>query len=194
MQKKDKWKILFFVLLGFVILTLAALLILVNLPAKNSKEIKELSSDEIAGFNIQTNKEDLNVLINRYLNEEGFKGSINYDVLLKEQVELYGTLPAFGNDVELKLTFQPKALKNGDLLLEQKSISVGQMKLPVSYVLNIVNNRFKTPDWVVIQPNDKLIYVSLQNMELKSGLQVKAKKFDLKRDDISFRLIVPPEK
>ncbi|MBM7692539.1 uncharacterized protein YpmS [Peribacillus deserti] len=194
MQKKDKWKILFFLLLSFVILTLASLLILVNLPVKDNKDIKNINRDEIAGFNIQTNKEDLNVLINRYLNQEGFKGSINYDVLLKDDVELYGTLPAFGNDLELKLTFEPKALKNGDLLLKQKSISVGQMKLPVSYVLNIVNNRFKTPEWVIIQPNDKLIYVSLQNMELDSGLQVKAKKFDLKHDDISFRLMVPPEK
>ena len=45
-----------------------------------------------------------------------------------------------------------------------------------------------TPNY---KPNQKQIYVSLQNMKLKSDIKVKAKKFDLENDDISFILSVP---
>ncbi|MDQ7864241.1 DUF2140 family protein [Peribacillus frigoritolerans] len=62
----------------------------------------------------------------------------------------------------------------------------GKMNLPVSYVMNLINERYNMPEWVSISPNDESIYVSLQDMELKSDIRVKAKEFDLKNDDISF--------
>ncbi|WP_026694914.1 YpmS family protein [Peribacillus kribbensis] len=193
MKIKNKWKILFFSLLGLNILIVLILMILIYKPNGNERYIQKPSAGDDAGFTIHTNKKDLNVLINRYLDQEGLRGGISYDVELKQDVELYGTVPVFGRDLELKMTFKPKALKNGDLLLQQKSVSVGSMKLPVAYVLSMVSSYYKTPEWVVIQPDEKLIYVSLQNMDLKSNIEVKAKKFDLKNDDIIFRLTIPPD-
>ncbi|WP_409288787.1 YpmS family protein [Peribacillus sp. SCS-37] len=193
MNTEKKWKVLFFALLGFNVIVLLALVILANLPAKGLKGPDNDPKKENVGFDIHTNKKDLNILINRYLQEE-LSGGIDYEVLLKDDVELYGIMPAFGKNLEIKLDFEPKALKNGDLLLQQKSISVGKMKLPVSYVLNVINFRYKTPDWVIIQPQDESIYVSLQNMKLKSGFKVRAQKFDLKEDKISFRLSFPEDK
>ncbi|WP_409298231.1 YpmS family protein [Peribacillus sp. SCS-26] len=193
MSTVKKWKVLFFALLGFNVIVLLALIILANLPAKSIKGLDRYPEKENVGFDIHTNKEDLNILINKYLQKE-LSGGIDYEVLLKDDVELYGEMPAFGKNLEIKLAFEPKALKNGDLLLKQKSISVGKMKLPVSYVLNVINFRYKTPDWVIIQPQDETIYVSLQNMKLKSGFKVRAQRFDLKEDKISFRLSFPEDK
>jgi uncharacterized protein YpmS len=38
-----------------------------------------------------------------------------------------------------------------------------------------------------------MIYISLQNMELKSNMKMKAKSFNLEDDNIEFLLLVPVE-
>lgn len=186
-----KWKTLFITLLALNILVIFSVLILINLPAKDKDMKPPVSQEEDIQFQIHTNREDLTRLINQYLDKEGMTGLMHYEVYLKDEVELYGTMPFFNREVEMKLTFEPIAQKNGDLILKQKSIAVGQMNLPVSYVMSLINERYKMPDWVTISPNDESIYVSLQDMELKSDVRVKANEFDLKNDDISFLLTVP---
>lgn len=193
-MKNNKWKFLFFALLAVNLLAFSIVFFLAVTPAEDDKIKPGTSREEDIQFEVNTNKKDLNKLINQYIEKEGFSGPIHYEVYLTDDVELYGTLPVFGEDVQLKVAFEPTALKNGDLVLRQKSISVGQMSLPVSFVLNFVKERYKTPDWVSIRPNDELIYVSLKNMKLKSDVRVKANKFDLKNDNISFMLMVPAQK
>ncbi|MDQ0155103.1 YpmS family protein [Robertmurraya andreesenii] len=187
-----KWKLLFFLLLGINILVIFLMVILINLPIEDEAVPK---SNEKAGrdvqFKIQTNKQDLNQIINHYIEEEGFKSPIDYKVMLQDEVELLGTMKVFTQDIEMKLTFEPEALPNGDLILRQKSISVGQLPLPVSFVLKFIRDQYDFPKWVTIQPNDELIYVSLQEMKLKSDIKVRVNKFDLKNDDIQFTLLVP---
>ncbi|MGE7603778.1 YpmS family protein [Peribacillus sp. NPDC097675] len=186
-----KWKTLFITLLAVNILVIFTILILINLPAKDKEMKPVVSQEEDIQFQIHTNREDLTRLINQYLDKEGLTGLMHYEVYLNDEVELYGKMPFFNREVEMKLTFEPIAQKNGDLILKQKSISIGQMNLPVSYVMNIINERYKMPEWVTINPKKENIYVSLQDMELKSDVRVKANEFDLKNDDISFLLTVP---
>ena len=186
-----KWKTLFITLLAINIVVIFTVLILINLPAKDKEMKPAVSQEEDIQFQVHTNREDLTRLINQYLDKEGLTGLMHYEVYLKDEVELYGKMPFFNREVEMKLTFEPIAQKNGDLILKQKSISIGQMNLPVSYVMNLINERYKMPDWVTINPNEENIYVSLQDMKLKSDVRVKANEFDLKNDDISFLLTVP---
>ncbi|MGE7660769.1 YpmS family protein [Peribacillus sp. NPDC097197] len=188
---KVKWKTLFITLLAVNILVILSILVLINLPAKDSDMKPVVTKEEDIQFQIHTNREDLTRLINQYLDKEGLTGLIHYEVYLRDEVELYGKMPFFNREVEMKLTFEPIAQKNGDLVLKQKSIAIGQMNLPVSYVMNLINERYKMPDWVTINPDEENIYVSLQDMKLKSDVRVKANEFDLKNDDISFLLTVP---
>ena len=189
---KQKWKTLFLLLAALNVLTAAAIIILINLPSADGPvPTRESLQEGDVRFQVHTNRDDINKLITQYLKKEGLTGPIEYEVFLTDVVELYGTLPVFGREVELKLTFEPIAQKNGDIVLKQKTISVGQMNLPVSYVMSFINKQYKTPEWVTIQPNEKQIYVSLRDMKLKSDIRIKANKFDLKNDDISFTLTVP---
>lgn len=149
------------------------------------------SGEKQVSFLVRTNKADLTRVINHYLVSEGFTGPIDYKVIVKDEVELYGTFPVFGQELEMMLTFEPQALENGDLVLNQKSISLGSLNLPVSNVMKIIQSNYSLPDWVRFQPNEKKVYVSLQEMELKSDIKVRATSFDLKRDDISFTLLIP---
>ncbi|MGX1264048.1 uncharacterized protein YpmS [Rossellomorea marisflavi] len=192
---KSKWKVGFFALAGLMLAVIIVLLIMVSAPIKDDPVPKgNPDENNDVGFNIQTDKEDLNLIIEHYIEEEGMDGPVDYGVQLKDDVELIGSVPVFTSNLDFKLTFEPEALENGDILLKQKSISLGKLKLPVSYVLKIVRDSYNFPEWVKIRPNDEEIYVALQDMELKSNIKVRANEFNLKDDRISFRLLVPVDR
>lgn len=192
---KNRWKIGFFILLGIIVAAILFLWILAVSPAEESKmepAKKSGDSDDVA-FQVSTNKRDLNRVINHYIEEEGKNSKIDYQVLLTDEVELYGTLPLFSQELELRLTFEPQALKNGDLILNQREISVGKLRLPVSTVLNFVSDSYDLPEAVSIQPDEERVYVSMQRLKLKSDIKVRVNEFDLKKDNIKFTLLVPAD-
>ncbi|GIN70132.1 hypothetical protein J14TS2_06070 [Bacillus sp. J14TS2] len=194
MKKKNIWKVLFFALLAINILFFFVIGIFLFL-AGEEQPIPESQADskQMSEFLIQTNKDDLNELINYYIEKENLNGPIDYSVVLSDVVELNGELNVFTSTLQLKMTFEAKALENGDLLLEQKSLSLGGIRLPVSEVLKIIRSAYKLPEWVIIQPNDKQIYVSLQSMRLNNDIQVRAEKFDLTENEIVMKMLVPVE-
>jgi uncharacterized protein YpmS len=186
------WKKAFFILLIINVGILLFLLVSISIPIKD-KKIK-LEENELQGyvpFLIHTQKDNLNEVINHYIEKEAAGGPIDYQVVLRDEVELYGTIPIFTDEIQMKLTFEPEALNNGDLILKQKSMAIGQMQLPVTYVLKFIADRYRLPKGVSIQPNDKLVYISMQKLKLKSDFKVRVKEFDLNSDDISFQLYVP---
>jgi uncharacterized protein YpmS len=189
---KNKWKKGFLLLLGIdlLIVVILSLLILIPGTSKDNNKPKPLKGDSVS-FHVKSNKNDLNMLINHYLKEEAADSPIDYRVILGDEVELYGTLPFFSQKINMKVTFEPEALSNGDLVLRQKSISIGSLHLPVSYVMKFISENYKIPRGVDIRPNDKLVYVNMQQLKLKSDIRIKVNKFDLKKDDIAFTLIVP---
>ncbi|MFT9596567.1 YpmS family protein [Mesobacillus sp.] len=192
---KNKWKIGFFILLGVIAAAILLIWFLIASPVEETKlepGTNGSGTDDVA-FNVSTNKRDLNRVINHYLEEEVKNSQIDYQVLLTDEVELYGTLPLFSQELELKLTFEPQALKNGDLILNQRSISVGKLNLPVSTVLKFVRDSYDLPDAVNIQPKEERVYVSMQRLKLKSDIKVRVNEFDLKKDNIKFTLLVPAD-
>lgn len=193
-MKKYHWKRLFFLLLGMNIAVLLFLVIYLAIMLKSPSEDMKIPNQHLVQddvfFQVKTNKRDLNRVIDHYLEEE-FSAAFDYDVLLTDEVELSGMLPVFSSTVDLKLTFEPHALENGDLELQQKNISIGRLNLPVPLVLKFVQDSYSLPDWVMIQPNEEKVYVSLQHMKLKSNLKVRVDEFNLKNDQIIFSLQLP---
>ncbi|MDM5331353.1 YpmS family protein [Neobacillus sp. CF12] len=191
---KNKWKTGFFLLVGFNVLIGIILLSLILVPADKNEKIQQTVPDnKNVSFQVKSNKADLNVLINQYIKKEAADSPIEYSIQLQDEVELYGTLQFFSQEVDLKLTFVPEALDNGDLVLKQRSISVGSLPLPVSYVLKFIKENYKLPNGVDIQPNDKMIHVHMQQLKLKSDVKIKVNRFDLVKDDIAFTILVPVE-
>jgi uncharacterized protein YpmS len=191
---KNKWKTGFFLILGLNLIMVIILLSLILVPADEKEKIKQNIPDEKSvSFQVKSNKADLNVLINQYIKKEAADSPIDYSIQLQDEVELYGTLKFFSQEVDLKLTFVPEALDNGDLVLKQRSISVGSLPLPVSYVLKFIKDNYKLPKGVDILPNDKMIHVHMEQLKVKSDVKIKANKFDLVKDDIAFTIVVPVE-
>lgn len=188
----ENWKKAFFILLFINLGILLFLLISISIPIKEKRiQQGESALQGYVPFLIHTKKDNLNSVINHYIEKEAAGGPIDYNVVLRDEVELYGTLPIFTEEIQMKLTFEPEALDNGDLILKQKSMAIGQMQLPVTYVLKFIADRYRLPKGVTIQPKDKLVYISMQKLRLKSDFKVRVNEFDLNNDDISFQLYVP---
>ncbi|MBM7647901.1 uncharacterized protein YpmS [Bacillus ectoiniformans] len=188
---KRFWKLSFFILLAVNAAIILFLVIGLLSPIEDDPVPKATPVEDAVEFHVQSNKEDLNRVIKTYIEKEKAGSPVDYNVYLRDKVELYGEVPVFSERLEYKLTFIPKALKNGNVVLEQDDMTIGKIKLPVSYVLKAARDSYNFPEWVKIMPNDKMIYVSLDKMELKSDLKVKADRMDLEKDDIQFTLMVP---
>lgn len=190
---KNLWKSLFFILLSVNIIIVAWLYYYLTAIEETKPIENKNSSTDTVPFVIQTNKADLNRIIHQYLKEES-NGVIDYRITLDKYVNLYGTLPVFNQTIDMKVAFEPQALENGDLILKEKEISIGKLKLPPATVLKFVKDRYQFPDWVTIQPDKERVYLDLQKLKLKSDLQVMVNEFDLNEDRIIFTLLVPLEK
>ncbi|MCM3599895.1 YpmS family protein [Robertmurraya korlensis] len=188
----NSWKKLFIALIMLNIIVVVGVIFLIFLPTKDEEiALNDINQDDYVQFHVQSNKADLNRLINHYIKEQGLNERIKYNVTLTDQVELYGTMKVFTQDVELKLTFEPESLDNGDLILRQKTISIGHLQLPVPVVLKFIRDSYDIPSWITIRPNDEEMYVNLHDLKLKSDTKVRVNTFDLKRDNIVFTLLVP---
>lgn len=191
--ERNKWKVSFIILIAINVLVILSLLVLILLPNDKTIEEEQNQTNSTVPFEVSTNKSDLTKLINFYLEKEGLNGPIHYEINLSNEVELFGYLPVFGNDVEMKLTFEAEPLKNGDIMLKQNSISVGQLPLPVSYVMKFIKNQYQLPSWVEIDPSEETIYMHVTEMRIANGLGIKVDTFDLENDDIKFNVLLPTE-
>jgi uncharacterized protein YpmS len=191
-MSKSRWKTAFFVLLSVNIIVIIILTALIFLPVNQTyPSDSDSTKDEIlAKLSVQATKNDLDILVNRIIERENKDSQIDYYVIFADEVELYGDFPVFDQTVELKLTFQPEALENGDLILKQNQISIGQLQLPVKFVMNFIKDGYHFPEWVEIRPDDKMIYVHLTEIELPNNLRIHAKTFDLVNDKIDFTLLL----
>src|SRR6185437_1739018 len=116
MKKKNNWRNLFVVLLSFNILVLIGIGMIFFLAIEQDDiPLGTPSKENRSEFTIRTEKEDLTKLINHYIEKEGLNGPIDYTVLLTDDVELYGEVKVFSQSMQLKMTFEPRALQNGDL-------------------------------------------------------------------------------
>ena len=84
-------------------------------------------------------------------------------------------------------------MENGNVQLKATNISIGKLNLPIGYVMNLIAKQYNLPKWVQIDSKKQLIVLNLDEYKLENGLKIKAKKFDLKNDDIRFSVYLPLE-
>ena len=190
----NKWKVSFLVLAIINLLFMVSVVTFLLLPSeKPLKEIRTELNGEGAKvpFLIRSQKDTLSDLINHYLEEETVQENLQYRVELEESVYVYGAIKAFNKDIDMTLILEPKVELDGNMQLLVKELSIGQLKLPVSYVLKYMKTYYELPGYVNIDPGKKVIDVHLDELTLKNGLSAKAESFNLKNDDITFTLYVP---
>lgn len=188
-----RWKVLFLLLLSINLIGIILFVALMFKPA-DIPEMTNTNKKEGVELIVSTNKENLTALINNYLEKEFKEQVISYQVVIADKVNLIGKIPVFNKEIDLVLSFEPKVLENGNLLLIQDSITLGQVKLPIIFVLQYIRENYALPKWVIVDPQEKQVNVRLTEMKLESKMRVEAKSFDLHEDKLEFKMILPPNK
>lgn len=187
-----KWKTAFFILLILNIIAAAIVMALLFLPGRNEQQsVQDMKGPDTAELTVGSNKENLNKMINHYLKQEANADQLHYKVVLDDKVYLLGKIKVFNKEIDAKITLEPTVKKDGNMRLKVEDLSLGHLDIPAYIVLNYINNSYSLPDFVYIDEKNKTIDVALTEIKLKSNLRAKAEKFDLKKDNIRFRLFVP---
>ena len=184
------WKILFVSLLIINIIFVLIIFYFINGSDMELPNYSSVSEGEVA-LDIATNKESINKLINNVIRNNETEDTLKYSLILTDVVEFYTIIPIFNQEIQLVMTFIPEALPNGDILLKQQSLQLGRMNLPVSYVLSFIQKQNMLPKWVLLNPEDKEVYLALSEIEIEQQLILKAKSIDLMEDELIFQLIMP---
>jgi len=155
------------------------------------KERKAYQSEDSSQFTVRTTKKNLENLVNAYLDQVLQDTEHQFYVALDEDVQLFGEIPIFSTTVPLFVRFEPVVYDNGDIALKQKSISVGELKLPNKKIMQYIDKYLPTPKWVIINPREQEIYVQVTEMDIKSNFKVAVQQFDLEKNNLSFQFDVP---
>lgn len=194
-EKPKKWKRLFYSLL---FINIAAFLVITTLllwPVSNSTTTEKTNYETLTSseFTVRTTKSNLNDLVNAYVDKFLHHTNHQYSVLLEEDVHLLGELPIFSTTVPLSIHLEPLVQENGDVILKQKSISIGLLQLPNKKIMEYIKQYLPMPDWVIVNPKDEEIYVAVTDMEIRSNFRVSVEHFDLEANNLAFKFNVPYE-
>lgn len=190
--KRNYWKWTSLILISLLVIFAGWIYLSVFVVSPQKEPTPSLISNKSAvEFQTSTTKSDLNQLISTYIDEFSNEQDIGYKVFVANNVNFTAEAKIFDEPVELHLKFAPKVVDDGNVELTLKDLSVGALPLPVSYVMNYVNKNYKFPDWVTIIPKKEKIYLALDKLKLKGDTKVRVDTLDLKKDDISFTLLVP---
>jgi len=194
-NKKMSWKRLFYILLIVNIVVVIVLLALIfwPVPEKDLPKQTETTEQTSSEFVIRTTKENLNELMNAYLSEWLKNTDHQYRVSLEDDVHLIGELPVFSSTVPLSVHLEPIVQDNGDVVLKQKSISLGLLELPNKKIMEYIDKYLPMPDWVVVNPSEEEVYVAVTEMDVRSNFEVVIEHIDLEVNNLALKIKVPYE-
>lgn len=193
-KHKTKWKRIFFLLLTVNVVILLMVLGLIFWPVEKTEVASPDVTDNQEGseFVVRTTKENLNELVNAYTNQLLHDTKHQYSISLEEDdVHLIGELPVFSSTVPLSVHLEPLVQDNGDVILKQKSISIGLLELPNKKIMEYLKKYLPMPEWVTVNPKEEEIYVAVTEMEIRSNFEVAVEQFDLKNNDIAIKIKIP---
>ncbi|AVM24161.1 YpmS family protein [Bacillus pumilus] len=186
-----KWKSLFFILLAINLLIVLACGILMLLPGGQSASSKDVKSEY--AFNISSSKESLTSFVNDYLKNQGSSDMPDFHVAIDQDVKVTGAIKAFSSTIDANVSFTPTVEDNGDVLLKVDGFSIGQLSIPISFVLSYMGQFYELPEFVHVKPDQKTVEVRLSEMPLTNDMYVKANKIDLENDEIEFSYYHPKQ-
>ncbi len=190
------WMWAFLILLGIIISLI--IWIIVGLQPSNSDYTGEQAGDltvieDSLSFEVITDKNQLNRVINLYLEEELDEQFAGYNVVIDEDVQLSGALQVFGFDVDFLLRMDPYVVDDGNLQLRATSIQLGSFDLPIGIAMNVLSQQLDLPQWIRVDSEQQMILVALNEFQLENDVQFAMQRIDLQEDDIRLNIILPEE-
>lgn len=193
-MKQNPWKWAFAILLGLVLGFIVFVWFQVTTPSSDQKQIATQTTQkqgQYANVNVVLNKEQLSAAVNYYLQQNQKKGAIKYRFVLDKSAILMGTTKILGKDVSFTLYATPQLDDSGNLELKTKSVAIGSLNAPPSFVLEYIKNNYDLGKWAKINASKATITLDLNQLTKKQGIKIQGEKFDLKQDDLQFKVAFP---
>lgn len=193
-MKQNPWKWAFAILLGLVLGFIVFVWFQVTTPSSDQKQIATQTTQkqgQYANVNVVLNKEQLSAAVNYYLQQNQKKGAIKYRFVLDKSAILMGTTKILGKDVSFTLYATPQLDDSGNLELKTKSVAIGSLNAPPSFVLGYIKNNYDLGKWAKINTSKATITLDLNQLTKKQGIKIQGEKFDLKQDDLQFKVAFP---
>lgn len=149
-KQSDPWKWAFAILLGLVLGFIVFVWFQVTTPSSDQKQIATQTTQkqgQYANVNVVLNKEQLSAAVNYYLQQNQKKGAIKYRFVLDKSAILMGTTKILGKDVSFTLYATPQLDDSGNLVLKTKSVAIGSLNAPPSFVLGYIKNNYDLGKW-----------------------------------------------
>ncbi|WP_456086141.1 YpmS family protein [Ligilactobacillus animalis] len=193
-MKQNPWKWAFAILLGILLGFIVFVWFQVTTPSSDQKQIATQTTQkqgQYANVNVVLNKEQLSAAVNYYLQQNQKKGAIKYRFVLDKSAILMGTTKILGKDVSFTLYATPQLDDSGNLELKTKSVAIGSLNAPPSFVLGYIKNNYDLGKWAKINASKATITLDLNQLTKKQGIKIQGEKFDLKQDDLQFKVAFP---
>ncbi|AYE38167.1 DUF2140 family protein [Companilactobacillus zhachilii] len=189
-MKRNYWKYAFIALVVIIVIGLGYMGTKVLSSSRDNYQVSsKIVNQDAKVFTVDMNKQEANKMAQYYLKNTLNDGKTDYQLVLKKDAELTGSIAFLGAKIHFTILMQPYAKTNGDVLLKAKEMKIGDLSLPISFVLNYIKNSFKTPEWVSINGKEKSILLKFTKFTTKEGYGIRAKKIDLKNNKLSFEVM-----
>ena len=190
----NRWKISFFVLAGLIAAAFAAVIVLIGSSAESVPlpEMK-VSNQEDHILTVRATKEDFEGIANTFI-QKAVKGEpLPVTMKVEDDVVLFSEMTVFSYTLPVIMHFDPIVREDGNLILKQSSMEIGQLNIPPETVLKVLRDSVKLPPWMIVRPKEEELFIDLSAIPLSGNLQVKAKTFNLADDEIILEIIIPKE-
>lgn len=190
----NRWKVAFFILAGLIAAAVVWVVMLISTPASSTP----ISSyEELPGSNhsltVETTKEDFEGIANTFI-RKAMKGEpLPVTMKVEDDIILVSEMTVFSYTLPVAMHFDPIVQEDGNMILKQSSMEVGQLAIPPSTVLKILRDSVKLPPWMVVRPKEEEVFIDLSQIPVSGNLQVKAKKMNLADDEIILEITIPKE-
>ena len=96
-----------------------------------------------------------------------------------------------GVQVKFALNFVPEKTSQGNVILHAKSLSVGQLKLPMSYIMSYIKKNYTLPDWVSLNQKKRTILLDLNKYSQKKAINYHVNEINMDQGQFRIGLTIP---
>lgn len=181
----NRWKVSFFLLAGGVAAALAYLIILIGTPAESAPLPNDERSDQSGNYlTVNATRADFEGIANTYIKQALKKEPLPITMEVGDDIILSSELTVFSYTLPVIMHFDPVVREDGNLILKQSSVEIGQLNIPPSTVLKLLKDSVKLPPWMIVRPKEQELFIDLGALPLSDDIHVRAKTFNLAKDEI----------
>ncbi|WP_125703530.1 YpmS family protein [Lacticaseibacillus daqingensis] len=184
------WRLATLILLGLILGSGIWFAVKVATPYETPVTTTKVTTGDPA-LSVRLTKRQVNRIVTYYLNDFQKDSKVKYTLTVADQAVLGGDFKFFGATIHFELTFDPLVQANGDVVLKARSLNVGSLPVPISYVMSYAGRTFKLPDWVSLNSKKQTIVLELSKFSMSNGMKLKATKIDLPNDEIDLAVFLP---